>query len=199
MFLVLFCFIFDLFSSHLCLGFIPLHYADILRNSLTLSQTVDKIDYFSLCVLVASLSGSLIGIFAVILRQLELLCSINADPGSFRELTDGAVPMKRPSHVSWGAANAAASGVELVSFVAPPKADEFAVAGRMKPHRATTDRGSVQAHNQPWFGVDRAFEYAPLPSFFTGAQNLTMPSYQPRRYETFLNFVVSLINSNRGL
>ena len=167
-----------------------------MRNSLTLSQTVDKIDYFSLCVLVASLSGSVIGLFAVILRNLEVLFSISANPDSFQNSTSDSAPKKRPSHVSWGTANAAASSVELASFLAPPKADAFAIAGRMKPHRATTDQGTVQPHNQPWFGVDRAFEYAPLPSFFTGSQNLTMPSYLPRRYETLLDFKFSLLNSD---
>ena len=172
---------FDSFLFH-CLESILLLDADMLRNSLTLSQTVDKIDYFSLCVLVASLSGSLIGLFAVILRQLELACSIKANPDSFQDLTDDAVPKK---DASWGADKAAASSVELASFIAPPRPVEIvATVGRRQSLGAATNRGSVfQPHGEPWFGVDRVREYAPLPAFFTGAQNLTMPSYLPRRYK----------------
>jgi hypothetical protein len=160
-----------------------LDHSDVLRNSLTLSQTVDKIDYFSLCVLVASLSGSLIGLFAVILRQAEFLCSINANPDSFQDRTDNARPQKRPSRVSWGTDNTAASSIELVSFIAPPNDDTLAKIDCTQSHKLGTDRSTLQIRGQPWFGVDRAREYAPLPSFFTGAQNLTMPSYLPRRYE----------------
>ncbi len=164
--------------------------ADILRNSLTLSQTVDKIDYFSLCVLVASLSGSVIGLFAVILRQLELACSINANPDSFQDLTDDAAPKK---NLPFGLTNEAATRVELVSFIAPPRpADVSAMVGRRQSLKAVTDRGILKPHSQPWFGVDRAFEYAPLPSFFTGAQNLTMPPYLPHRYTTEFNIRSSM-------
>jgi hypothetical protein len=170
------------FCLLVCIVSIFLYHSDVLRNSLTLSQTVDKIDYFSLCVLVASLSGSLIGLFAVILRQLELACSINTNPDSFQDLTDDAVPKK---NASWGADKSVASSIELASFIAPPRPAEIvATVGRRQSLTAATNRGSVfQPHGEPWFGVDRAREYAPLPAFFTGAQNLTMPSYLPRRYK----------------